>query len=87
MPITIADLRIARLKRDQVMNSLKTTPVERAQAHADFFAIIRVAYDSLPVREIAAGAGITRQRVHQIANPRPRKTPKPTEVHLPETDV
>lgn len=85
MPITVTDLRIARLKRDEVMSSLMTTPVQRAQAHADFFALIRAAYNSLPVREIAAGAGLSRQRVHQIANP--RRQPDPTEVRLPETDV
>lgn len=88
-------LRSATSKRRAIQDSLTTTPLQRAQANAEFYTVIHRAVDAdvLTLREIAALTDVSRQRVWQIVRTPQvvrrlqNAQPAPTEVHLPETDV
>jgi hypothetical protein len=80
------EIRISRRDRDDILNDPQATPVQKAQAHADFFTLLRAAAtDSrLNRSEIADAASISRQRLHQILSP---PQPRTTTVRLPPEDV
>lgn len=89
------ELRLARQHRNDVLYSPLTTPVQRAQAHADFYATIRAAAtdprpEALSPAEIQSAAILSRQRYHQIVRASAQQgggPSAPTEARLPETDV
>lgn len=84
----IHELRRARIARDWVIDN-PSTPLEKAQANADFYAAVRLAsINGLTSQEIQVATLLSRQRVWEILRtPKTAALPKPTEVHLPETDV
>lgn len=88
-------LRTATENRRAVHDSPMTSPLQRAQANAEFYTVIHQAVDAnvLTLSEIAALTNISRQRVWQIvrtpqvARRLQAQAPKPTEVQLPPEDV
>jgi hypothetical protein len=75
----IHELRRARIARDWVIDN-PSTPLEKAQAHADFYAAIHRANRSgLTSQEIQTAAMLSRQRVWEIL--------RTTTVQLPREDV
>lgn len=83
----IVNLRFDRINRDSILEDPSSTPVQRAQAYAEFYRQIRIAYEQGVSRdEILAGAAISRQRLWQILRT-PPAAPRTTTVQLPETDL
>lgn len=83
-------LRTARTARSDILYSPYATAQDRVQANETWYAVIRQAAEDriLTPAQIQQAAIVSRQRYYQIVSgPRKPAGPKPTDVHLPETDV
>jgi hypothetical protein len=80
------ELRTARQVRADIIYNPYANSADRAKANQVWYQAIRKAASDqiLTPREIQETAILSRQRYHQIVGPR---TPAPTQVQLPETDV
>jgi len=87
--VNVTELSAARIRRDTIISDATQTPLQRAQAHADFYAAVRLAYaEGLTTPEIQTAAQLSRQRVYQILRtPRTSRPAPATTVQLPETDL